>query len=150
MPYPYSDEPVKEAPRAPPIKIPEKPKPDRTVSILFLLLTIVTIVSLYLLATAQTGICAEPIAKAVNASMASAPNVNSTATFNDGYIKGKLESRNATLLEGYTKCIAETQNTTLVTGYCAAQQEFLANGVLLSNNTILEIPTSLIKQVCVK
>ena len=146
----------------PPVKdyyknISTKPKPDRTVSILFLLLTVVTIVSLYLLATAPTGICADKINESYKYGLAmAAANINDkcpnvcidSKTFDQGYAKGISDTRNATLYEGYARCITETQNATLVFGYCSAQKEFVANGQYLMNDSVLVVPASIIKPIC--
>jgi len=100
----------------------------------------VIFVSLYLFATAPTGICANEIATANNSS--------NSISFQNGYKQGSLETRNATLSEGYSKCINETQSSTLVLGYCTSQQEFVKNGMMAINNTVLIVPVSTLKPIC--
>jgi hypothetical protein len=133
----------------PPVKdyyknISTKPKPDRTVSILFTVMTLITLGSIYLLATAPTGICMDSIGKA----LATCPSSNVSTCITSSYNQGISDTRNATLYEGYARCITETQNATLVFGYCSAQKEFVANGQYLMNDTVLVVPASIIKPIC--
>ena len=146
MPYPYIDEPVKEEhPNVAPVT---RPKPDRTVSILFTLLTGVVIVSLYLLATAPTGICMDSIGKALATCPSSNVSTCISSSYGQGYAKGIVDTQSASIIEGYARCITETQNATLIYGYCAAQQEFVASGQYLMNDTVLVVPASIIKSIC--
>jgi hypothetical protein len=151
MPYPYKEdkeEPINE-PHSPttleeiraqpnPIK---KPKPDSTVSILFTVMTLITLGSIYLLATAPTGICADKINESYKYGLASA-----AASINDKCPDVCIDSK--IFDQGYSKCIADTQNATLIYGYCSAQQEFIANGQYLMNDTVLVVPASIIKPIC--
>jgi len=117
----------------PPLQSVSKPSKGPVV-ILSILLMFICLVSAYLFATAETGICHDSIIQAridqAN-SMANTTLVD-TKAFDKGYAKG----------------IADTQNATLLLGYCSAQQEFVTNGALIMNNTTLVAPVTLLKEIC--